>query len=936
MAAATLERPVEPAEASDPIMSHRQIMLVLYALMAGMFLSALDQTIVGTAIRTIGDDLQGLDQQAWVTTAYLIAATVTTPLYGKLSDQFGRRPLFITSISIFVLGSLLSSFATSMLGLAAFRAFQGLGAGGLMSLPLAIIGDMLAPRERAKYQGFFLATFGIASVIGPLIGGLFAGTDTILWISGWRWVFLVNVPVGAIALVMVFAFLHLPHESHGRPRIDWWGATLVVGTLAPLLLVAEQGREWGWTSVASISCMVIGAVGLLAFILVERAMGSDAIIPMRLFKSGPFSFTVVLSVLVGFGMFGAMLTIPLYLQIVNGLTPTESGFATLPMMAGLMIASIGSGQSVMRTGKYAIFPITGTATTATGFAILAFITLDRPLWYLMTAMFVIGLGLGQLMQTLTMAAQASAEARDIGVATSSAAFFRQIGGTLGTAIMLSLLFSLLPANITNSLTDEATLTDALDAALDPAVANDPANAAIMAQMWSPIVDKIKDKVDDKLSDATDEIHDKVEAAVREKVADAVHKSAAKGAGKLADGVSAVSTGLDKLGTGTGAFVNGVGQIGTGAQALATGADKLATGTGKVADGAGELSTGLAKVSAAETTAAKNAKQATADFNALSAAMTTMGTDQQACSTGDTDACDKLTADQAAVSKAMKALGTSVYTTSGYLNGASGKPGLATGVAQLAAGSKGLASGLGQLATGTRQLADGTQKLATGATTAADKGSALTTGTKAAASGTKKLASGAKQLSKVEKLINEKVKELVPDVEAKALKKVAEEKHFTVVDGKLTVDWSDPVQRRAMIDELVPEMVKSIKDGDTDNVKTETSSSDTSFLNGADARLTKPFLSGFNASVVTIYWVGLGVMLLAFVLNWFFRVPPLRTRSAMEERAAAAAQAGDGAASEGSQGDGDAVAGVGAGAAGAGEDAAGEAGATRTDTDGTRS
>ena len=856
MAAATLERPVDIDEAPNPIMSHRQIMLVMYALMAGMFLSALDQTIVGTAIRTIGDDLNGLDQQAWVTTAYLIAATVTTPLYGKLSDQFGRRPLFIASISIFVLGSLLSSFATSMLGLAAFRAFQGLGAGGLMSLPLAIIGDMLAPRERAKYQGFFLATFGIASVIGPLIGGLFAGADTILWIAGWRWVFLVNVPVGALALLMVISFMHLPHQESGRPRIDWWGATLVVGTLAPLLLVAEQGREWGWSSAPSIACFAIGAAGLLAFILVERAMGSDAIIPLRLFKSSAFSFTTVLSVLVGFGMFGAMLTIPLYLQIVTGLTPTQSGFATLPMMAGLMLASIGSGQLIARTGKYAIFPITGTATTAIGFGILTFITVDKPLWFLMIAMFVIGLGLGQLMQTLTMAAQASAEARDIGVATSSATFFRQIGGTMGTAIMLSLLFSILPVNVTNSLSDEQTLTNALDAALDPAVANAPENQAIMTQMWGPIVDKIKSEVDDKLSDATKEVNDKVEAAVRAKVSDAVHANAAKGAGKLADGVSAVSLGLGKLSDGTGAFVGGVGKIGEGAQKVAT---------------------GLSQVSKAENTAATNAKRATADFNAVSAAMAAMGADQKACADGDQDACGKLADDQTKLSNAMKALGTSVYTTSGYLNGAQGKPGLA--------------SGLSKLSKGAQQLADG-------ATTAADQGGALTTGTKAAASGTKKLSTGARQLSTIETIIDQKVKELTPAAEKKALQKVADEKHFTVVDGKLTVDYSDPVQRRAIIDTLVPEMVKTIKDGDTTDVKTNTSSSDTSFLNGADPRLTKPFLTGFNTSVVSIYWVGLGVMVLAFVLTWFFRVPPLRTRSAMQERADGEAEGHTPSAAEG--------------------------------------
>ncbi|MDQ7992527.1 MAG: MDR family MFS transporter, partial [Propionicimonas sp.] len=481
-AVVTAERPALPQESPEPIMGHRQIMFVIYALMAGMFLSSLDQTIVGTAIRTIGDDLHGLDQQAWVTTAYLIAATVTTPLYGKLSDVFGRRPLFILSISIFVAGSLLSSFATSMLTLAAFRAVQGLGAGGLMSLPLAIMGDMLAPRERAKYQGYFLATFGVAAVIGPLVGGVFAGADQLLGIAGWRWVFLVNVPVGIAALAMVVAFLHLPHLTHGRPRVDWWGAGLVVATLAPLLLVAEQGREWGWTSPAAIACYVIGAVSLLGFILVERAMGPDAIIPLRLFGSRPFSMATVLSVLVGFGMFGAMLTLPLYLQIVMGLSPTQSGFATLPMMLGVMLSSVGTGQIVSRTGKYAAFPITGTATTALGFLVLTGLTPDKPYLYLAAAMFVVGLGLGQLMQTLTMAVQAASSARDIGVATSSATFFRQIGGTLGTAIMLSLLFSVLPTNITTSLSNQDTLTAALDAALDPAVAAAPENRQIMATM----------------------------------------------------------------------------------------------------------------------------------------------------------------------------------------------------------------------------------------------------------------------------------------------------------------------------------------------------------------------------------------------------------------------------------------------------------------------
>lgn len=843
MATAVAERPAVDASESQPLMNHRQIMFVMYGLMAGMFLSALDQTIVGTAIRTIGDDLNGLDQQAWVTTAYLIAATVTTPLYGKLSDIFGRRPLFIISISIFIAGSFLSTFSTSMLMLAGFRAFQGLGAGGLMSLPLAIIGDMLAPRERARYQGFFLATFGIASVIGPLVGGLFAGTETILGIAGWRWVFLVNVPVGIVALFMVITFLHLPHIPHGHAKIDWWGAGLVVATLAPLLLVAEQGREWGWTSPLSIACYAIGVVGLVAFLLVERAMGPAAIIPLRLFNAKGFSPAIVLSILVGFGMFGAMLTLPLYLQIVMGFSPTASGFATLPMMAGIMLASIGSGQIVARTGKYAAFPITGTATMSVGFFILTFMTPQTPYWYLAIAMFVMGLGLGQLMQTLTMAVQASAEPQDIGVATSSSTFFRQIGGTLGTAIMLSLLFTILPTNITGSMTNATTTWNALDAALDPAVASDPANAAIMDKMWTPITDKIKDQVDKNLNDATTTLKDNVKTAVRAKVTEAVARKAAEGSGKIGDGISALGSGLDKLATGTGAFVDGVGQIGAGAQQLAS---------------------GLSKLSAAEKTAAKNAGQATDDFTSLSKAMAAMGADQQACSGGDTASCEKLSGDQADVSSAMKALGTSIYTTSGYLNGAQGKPGLAAGLAQVATGA---------------------HKLADGATTAASKGSAIPTGAAAAASGSEKLAAGAKQLSKVESLIDKAVKKALPEAYESALKQVAAQQNLTVKDGRLTVDWANPSQRWSMVTQLTPTLVAAIQGGDSagSDVKTDSSTSDTSFLNGADPRLTKPFMMGFNESVVTIYWFALAVMLLAFGITLFYRVPALRTRSALQEK-----------------------------------------------------
>ncbi|MEN2737778.1 MDR family MFS transporter [Microbacterium sp. X-17] len=653
-------------------MSHRQILLVIYGLMAGMFLSSLDQTIVGTAIRTIGDDLHGLNDQAWVTTAYLITSTIAVPIYGKLSDIFGRRPLYIFGIVVFLLGSLLSAFSTSMMMLAAFRAFQGIGAGALMSLPLAIMGDILAPRERAKYQGYFLAVFGISSVIGPLIGGLFAGANQILFVTGWRWVFLINVPIGIVALLMVLAFLHLPkfHKT-AKPRIDWWGATAVIVTLVPVLLVAEQGRDWGWTSAASISCYVIAAVGLISFILIERAMKDDAIIPLRLFRSRVFSMATVLGVLVGFGMFGAMLTLPLYLQIVFGLSPTASGFATLPMMAGLMIASIASGQIIARTGKYRIFPVTGTLFTAGGFFVLTFLTIDKPLWFLMIAMFLIGLGLGQMMQTLTLASQNAVAPNQMGVATGASTFFRQIGGTLGVAVLLSVLFAALPGNIVTATADQKTLSSALDAALTPEVATAPHNKAIMKQLWTPIVTPIEKSIQDELTAGATKAKAAAGAAVTQKV-----------------------------------------------------------------------------------TAAVDAQVAAGNIPAEAAAP----------------------------------------------------------------------------------------------------------------------------------IIAQQVAAATPQAEAAALEAVAKAAHATVVNGTVEVNWANASQRGFYVDKLTPTLADKLKKGDSKaNSSSSSSTSDTSFLDGADQRLSKPFMVGFNDSVVLVYTIGLGVILLAFVLTLFFKVPPLRKTSALQQQ-----------------------------------------------------
>jgi EmrB/QacA subfamily drug resistance transporter len=477
---------------SGGVMSHRQILLVIYGLMAGMFLASLDQTVVGTSIRTIADDLHGLSEQAWVTTGYLIVSTIATPIYGKLSDIFGRRPLFIIAITVFLLGSVLSGFfSQTMYELAAFRAIQGLGAGGLMSIPLAIMGDMLAPRERAKYQGYFLAVFGVSSLVGPLVGGLFAGANQILFITGWRWVFLINIPIGIIALFMVTRFLHLPKRSANRDvRIDWWGASTVIIAVAPLLLVAEQGQTWGWTSGGAWACYIIGALGIIAFIISERLMGDAALIPLKLFKSPTFSVATILGVMVGFGMFGALSTIPLYLQIVKGSNPTESGFQLLPMILGLMISSIVSGQLISRTGKYKIFPILGLGFMSLGFVIFTTIKADTNYWILAGGMLLLGLGLGQMMQTLTIASQNAVGPRDIGVATSSSTFFRQIGGTLGVAVIFSVVFSVIGSKITSSFSNKSVLRAALNDALNPSVAKAPQNAGIIKTIYQPIIDKI--------------------------------------------------------------------------------------------------------------------------------------------------------------------------------------------------------------------------------------------------------------------------------------------------------------------------------------------------------------------------------------------------------------------------------------------------------------
>ncbi|WP_241841734.1 MDR family MFS transporter [Pseudofrankia sp. BMG5.36] len=431
-------------------LSHRQILTVLPGLLLGIFLAALDQTVMSTAIRTIGDDLNGLSIQAWVTTAFLVTATIATPVYGKLSDIYGRKPLFMIAIAVFIVGSVLCGLANSMYMLAGFRALQGVGAGGVLPLAFAIVGDLIPPRDRGRYQGYIVAVFGTASVLGPVTGGFFAGQPTILGISGWRWIFYINVPLGILALYVVLRVLKIDHRRRDQ-RIDWWGAASLVFALVPWLVIAEQGRTWGWQSGGAYGCYLLGAVGLVAFLRVEIRMGDEALLPLRMFRESMFSLGSAHSIIFGLGLYGGTFTFPLYLQIVKGASPTEAGLLMVPLALAQAFGSVLAGQVASRTGHYKIFPIAGSVLLVLGLALLAGVGADTPLWESALYMAIFGAGLGLSLQIVITAMQNAVDPRDMGVATSAVTFFRQIGGTLGTALFLSILFAQAATNIPHEL-----------------------------------------------------------------------------------------------------------------------------------------------------------------------------------------------------------------------------------------------------------------------------------------------------------------------------------------------------------------------------------------------------------------------------------------------------------------------------------------------------
>ncbi|MFJ7410447.1 DHA2 family efflux MFS transporter permease subunit [Streptomyces sp. NPDC098077] len=424
--------------------SHRSVLVAIGALLLGMLLAALDQTIVSTALPTIVSELGGLDHLSWVVTAYLLAATAATPLWGKLGDQYGRKKLFQTAIVIFLIGSALCGVAQNMPQLIGFRALQGLGGGGLMVLSMAIVGDLVTPRERGKYQGLFGAVFGVTSVLGPLLGGFF--TEHL----SWRWVFYINLPIGVVALVVIAAVLHIPvrREKH---TIDYLGTFLIAAVATALVLVASLGgTTWAWSSPQIIGLAVLAVVLLVAFVAVERR-AVEPVLPLKLFRIRTFSLVAVISFVIGFAMFGAMTYLPTFLQVVHDITPTMSGVHMLPMVIGLLITSTGSGQIVSRTGRWKVFPITGTAITAVGLVLLHQLDENSSTWLMSAFFFVFGAGLGLVMQVLVLVAQNSVSYRDLGVATSGVTFFRSIGSAFGVAIFGTIFANRLTGQLTDAL-----------------------------------------------------------------------------------------------------------------------------------------------------------------------------------------------------------------------------------------------------------------------------------------------------------------------------------------------------------------------------------------------------------------------------------------------------------------------------------------------------
>jgi EmrB/QacA subfamily drug resistance transporter len=427
-----------------PVLNTRQIRLLMFGLMTGMLLAALDQTIVGTALPTIVGELGGINHYSWVVTAYLLASTASTPLYGKMADLYGRRPVFLFSIGAFLVGSLLAGLSQDMTQLIVTRGIQGLGAGGLMTLAFTIISDVVSPRERGRYQGLFGAVFGLSSVAGPLVGGYFAETN-------WRWIFYINVPLAILAIVVCYHVMRLIPFQRREHAIDWLGAALLVAAVSCLLLALSWGgNTYAWGSGVIIGLFVAGAVLAVLFLL-QEARVPEPILPLRLFRSATFALANGAGFVLGLVMFGSIIFIPLYLQIVKGASPTRSGLLMLPMMAGIIVTSILTGRAMSRIGRYKWFPVVGSVVLLAGMFLFTRLQVGTSLWVAFGFMVVIGVGLGLCMQSLILAVQNAVDVRDLGAGTSSATFFRSLGGSFGVAILGAVLSSQLTGQLADRL-----------------------------------------------------------------------------------------------------------------------------------------------------------------------------------------------------------------------------------------------------------------------------------------------------------------------------------------------------------------------------------------------------------------------------------------------------------------------------------------------------
>jgi EmrB/QacA subfamily drug resistance transporter len=426
------QRAAAQSTAQPVALSHRQILVILSGLLSGMLLAALDQSIVGTALPVIVSDLGGLDHLSWVVTAYLLTSTAATPLWGKISDLYGRRIIFQMTIVIFLVGSALCGLAQSMPQLIAFRALQGIGGGGLMAIALAIIGDVIPPRERGRYQGYFFAVFGLSSVAGPLLGGWI--TDTI----SWRWIFYINLPIGIVALIITSLALRLPLVKRNH-KIDYAGAAAIVaGVTSFLLYLNWAGDAYGWGSPKALALVALAVIFAALFVFIE-SRAAEPIIPLHLFRNSIFSVGSAFTFFVGFAMYGGLLYLPLYFQTVNGMSPTRSGLAMLPMVLGLFTTSLASGQLISRTGRYKIYPIIGSAVLVVSFLLLHTIHYDTAYWVIAIFALILGAGIGLSSSTVTTPIQNAVSMADMGSATSTNSFLRTLGGAIGAALFGAIL-----------------------------------------------------------------------------------------------------------------------------------------------------------------------------------------------------------------------------------------------------------------------------------------------------------------------------------------------------------------------------------------------------------------------------------------------------------------------------------------------------------------